>query len=253
MRAHPQRSATPPWRLAAPIRLAWGCAQSLPVLGGAFAARPAGCEILACLVSWQPTMAPHTCLFGTSPLPLQAAQPQRRGSHACKPQAVAAVESMPKFTTTSSERAGPAPRTLLTQGDPGPQPAWHRSSPSRLVPSLQRRRRPVLPPARVANTAACRLQIFKEAKELLPGGVNSPVRAFNSVGGQPIVFDRVKGAYVWDVDGNKCALPLRTGQCGSPRRQATGPSLGWRAGLSTTWAPGAQPSAATRWTRSTTP
>ena len=47
------------------------------------------------------------------------------------------------------------------------------------------------------------MQIFAEAKTLLPGGVNSPVRAFNSVGGQPIVFDRVKGAYVWDADNNK--------------------------------------------------
>ncbi|HAO11948.1 MAG TPA: glutamate-1-semialdehyde-2,1-aminomutase [Planktothrix sp. UBA8407] len=37
----------------------------------------------------------------------------------------------------------------------------------------------------------------------MPGGVNSPVRAFKSVGGQPIVFDRVKGAYAWDVDGNQ--------------------------------------------------
>ena len=36
-------------------------------------------------------------------------------------------------------------------------------------------------------------RIFKEAQDLLPGGVNSPVRAFKSVGGQPIVFDRVKG------------------------------------------------------------
>ncbi len=42
-----------------------------------------------------------------------------------------------------------------------------------------------------------------EAKTLLPGGVNSPVRAFRSVGGNPIVFDRVKGAYAYDVDGNK--------------------------------------------------
>ncbi len=42
-----------------------------------------------------------------------------------------------------------------------------------------------------------------EAKNLLPGGVNSPVRAFRSVGGAPIVFDRVKGAYAFDVDGNK--------------------------------------------------
>lgn len=46
-------------------------------------------------------------------------------------------------------------------------------------------------------------QIFKEAQDLLPGGVNSPVRAFKSVGGQPIVFDRVKGAYCWDADNNK--------------------------------------------------
>lgn len=38
---------------------------------------------------------------------------------------------------------------------------------------------------------------------LMPGGVSSPVRAFRSVGGNPIVFDKVKGAYAWDVDGNK--------------------------------------------------
>lgn len=37
----------------------------------------------------------------------------------------------------------------------------------------------------------------------MPGGVSSPVRAFKSVGGQPIVFDRVNGAYAWDVDGNQ--------------------------------------------------
>jgi glutamate-1-semialdehyde 2,1-aminomutase len=37
----------------------------------------------------------------------------------------------------------------------------------------------------------------------MPGGVSSPVRAFKSVGGNPVVFDRVKGAYAWDVDGNK--------------------------------------------------
>ena len=47
------------------------------------------------------------------------------------------------------------------------------------------------------------VQIFTEAKDLLPGGVNSPVRAFNSVGGQPIVFDKVKGATITDVDGNE--------------------------------------------------
>jgi len=37
----------------------------------------------------------------------------------------------------------------------------------------------------------------------MPGGVSSPVRAFKSVGGQPIVFDKVESAYIWDVDDNK--------------------------------------------------
>jgi len=46
-------------------------------------------------------------------------------------------------------------------------------------------------------------EIFAEAKNLMPGGVSSPVRAFKSVGGNPVIFDRVKGAYAWDVDGNK--------------------------------------------------
>jgi glutamate-1-semialdehyde 2,1-aminomutase len=46
-------------------------------------------------------------------------------------------------------------------------------------------------------------EIFSDALKLMPGGVSSPVRAFRSVGGQPIVFDRVKGAYAWDVDGNR--------------------------------------------------
>jgi glutamate-1-semialdehyde 2,1-aminomutase len=46
-------------------------------------------------------------------------------------------------------------------------------------------------------------EVFAAAQKLMPGGVSSPVRAFKSVGGQPIVFDRVKGAYAWDVDGNQ--------------------------------------------------
>ncbi len=46
-------------------------------------------------------------------------------------------------------------------------------------------------------------EIFAAAQLMMPGGVSSPVRAFKSVGGQPIVFDRVKDAYVWDVDGNQ--------------------------------------------------
>jgi glutamate-1-semialdehyde 2,1-aminomutase len=42
-----------------------------------------------------------------------------------------------------------------------------------------------------------------EARTIMPGGVSSPVRAFSSVGGEPVVFERVNGAYAWDVDGNK--------------------------------------------------
>jgi glutamate-1-semialdehyde 2,1-aminomutase len=43
---------------------------------------------------------------------------------------------------------------------------------------------------------------FEEAKKLIPGGVNSPVRAFKSVGGNPIFIKSAKGAYLNDVDGN---------------------------------------------------
>ena len=46
-------------------------------------------------------------------------------------------------------------------------------------------------------------EVFRAAKELMPGGVSSPVRAFKSVEGDPIVFDRVKGPYAWDIDGNR--------------------------------------------------
>ncbi|ESA36315.1 glutamate-1-semialdehyde -aminomutase [Leptolyngbya sp. Heron Island J] len=46
-------------------------------------------------------------------------------------------------------------------------------------------------------------EIFAAAQSLMPGGVSSPVRAFKSVGGQPIVFDHVKGSKIWDVDGNE--------------------------------------------------
>ena len=44
---------------------------------------------------------------------------------------------------------------------------------------------------------------FQRAKEIIPGGVNSPVRAFKSVGGDPVFIDRAEGAYLFDVDGNQ--------------------------------------------------
>ncbi len=46
-------------------------------------------------------------------------------------------------------------------------------------------------------------QLFAEALQYIPGGVNSPVRAFRAVGGQPFFVNRAKGARVWDVDGNE--------------------------------------------------
>ena len=44
---------------------------------------------------------------------------------------------------------------------------------------------------------------FEDAKRVIPGGVNSPVRAFKAVGAKPIFIDRAKGVYLYDSDGNK--------------------------------------------------
>jgi glutamate-1-semialdehyde 2,1-aminomutase len=61
--------------------------------------------------------------------------------------------------------------------------------------------------------------IFARAQKLIPGGVSSPVRAFQAVGGSPPVIERGSGAHIWDVDGNKyldfvCSWgPLILGHC----------------------------------------
>lgn len=47
------------------------------------------------------------------------------------------------------------------------------------------------------------IQLFERAKQSIPGGVNSPVRAFKSVGGNPIFMEKAKGAYMYDADGNR--------------------------------------------------
>ena len=47
------------------------------------------------------------------------------------------------------------------------------------------------------------IKLFEEAKLHMPGGVNSPVRAFKNIGGDPIFFKKAKGAYVFDADNNK--------------------------------------------------
>jgi glutamate-1-semialdehyde 2,1-aminomutase len=45
--------------------------------------------------------------------------------------------------------------------------------------------------------------LFEKSQRVIPGGVNSPVRAFRAVGGTPVFFRKANGAYLWDVDGNK--------------------------------------------------
>jgi glutamate-1-semialdehyde 2,1-aminomutase len=45
--------------------------------------------------------------------------------------------------------------------------------------------------------------LFSEALKYIPGGVNSPVRAFRAVGGQPFFVNRAAGAHVWTVDGDE--------------------------------------------------
>ncbi len=46
-------------------------------------------------------------------------------------------------------------------------------------------------------------ELFNQAKKVIPGGVNSPVRAFNGVGGTPVYIDRATGAYIFDNDGQQ--------------------------------------------------
>ena len=47
------------------------------------------------------------------------------------------------------------------------------------------------------------IELFEQAQLLMPGGVNSPVRAFKNIGGNPIFFEKAKGAYLYDADGNE--------------------------------------------------
>jgi len=46
-------------------------------------------------------------------------------------------------------------------------------------------------------------ELFSQAKDVIPGGVNSPVRAFKAVGGDPVFIERAKGAYIYDVDDKR--------------------------------------------------
>jgi len=46
-------------------------------------------------------------------------------------------------------------------------------------------------------------ELFERAQRVIPGGVNSPVRAFRAVGGTPRFIQRAQGAYMWDAEGNR--------------------------------------------------
>ncbi len=63
------------------------------------------------------------------------------------------------------------------------------------------------------------MSFFDEAKKYIPGGVNSPVRAFGSVGGEPYFVAKGKGSHIWDTDNNEyidyvCSWgPMILGHC----------------------------------------
>lgn len=54
-----------------------------------------------------------------------------------------------------------------------------------------------------SKTYARSQALFAEAQKVLPGGVNSPVRAFRGVGGNPLFIERGSGCYMWDADGHR--------------------------------------------------
>src|SRR6185295_12696053 len=113
-------------------------------------------------------------------------------------------------TGSASASPAPPPRTSATWAKPsttsrdgGPP---HRRPPSRRWAgpprkprgTTNRRRRRAMPMVRTQSQ-----RLFARARELLPGGVNSPVRAFRGVGGEPVFFQKGEGAWLTDVDGNR--------------------------------------------------
>ncbi|MFM2006899.1 MAG: hypothetical protein RLZZ09_2554, partial [Pseudomonadota bacterium] len=46
-------------------------------------------------------------------------------------------------------------------------------------------------------------ELFQQAKSVIPGGVNSPVRAFKGVGGTPVFIQRAEGPYIWSAEGKR--------------------------------------------------
>ena len=74
-------------------------------------------------------------------------------------------------------------------------------------------------------------EAFGEAKKYIPGGVDSPVRAFGSVGGEPFIVERGEGAYLIDVEGKRYLDfiqswgPLIFGHCDDARERSSASNL----------------------------
>ncbi len=75
-----------------------------------------------------------------------------------------------------------------------PAAAWRYDSACPRAPSLD---------TLVEHRSAENLSLFQEACKYIPGGVNSPVRAFRGVGGEPIFFKKAQGAYWYAADGRR--------------------------------------------------
>lgn len=93
------------------------------------------------------------------------------------------------MTTTAAASTGIGPRWMMSPNQSSP--------PSRIIKMTAS-----VEPKQKTFTLHKSEEAFTKAKELMPGGVNSPVRAFKSVGGQPIIIDSVKGSHMKDIDGN---------------------------------------------------
>jgi len=78
-------------------------------------------------------------------------------------------------------------------------PEWGCATPQKLWPKANAQ----LDPRGSTVTTDRSKELFRRAKRVIPGGVNSPVRAFGSVGGVPRFIERGKGCRIWDTDGNE--------------------------------------------------
>ncbi|GAB2272046.1 hypothetical protein Dimus_006868 [Dionaea muscipula] len=92
----------------------------------------------------------------------------------------------------------PRPSIIISRPPSSSSPRQHRASAVRMAVTLDEKTN-----ENKSYSLRNSEEAFNIAKELMPGGVNSPVRAFKSVGGQPIVMDSVKGSRMWDIDGNE--------------------------------------------------